>query len=242
MRVFVKGIGWVTPVGCGTGHSASCFPLAAGELVIPTRKDIFVESDKRFGRLDDFSRIGLAAITFCLRDAGLEEWHEKRPIGIVASSRAGCLQTDLAYLDTLLPEQGKLASPNLFAYTLPNCVLGEAALRHGLTGNCLVLGHEDPQLEATLRYAIEELCWSDQCGVLAGFCDVVASGDSPDLGALFILLTKDEGDSGYGVLELNDQQLTFSGQPVKGLAELLCRCLNLNQTDSRHKGTLSGSE
>ncbi len=228
MKACLKGIGWVTPAGFGQGRLGGSFPLQSGQLPIPTRKDLFAEIDKRFGRLDDFSRVGLGALTFCLRDAGVEAWSEKRPIGIIAASRAGCMATDLAYLETLQSEQGKLASPNLFAYTLPNCFLGEAALRHGLTGNCLVLSHHDPDLSRTLSYALEELAWSGQDGVLVGFCDVMAR-DSADLtGGLFLLLSKeDDENAGYGILELNEQQLTFAGEPIDGLADLLRRCLKL---------------
>ena len=139
MKAWINGIGWVTPAGYGQGRQVQSWPLVPGELKIPTRKDVFAQIDRRFGRLDDFSRIGLAAVTFCLRDGLAEEWQEKRPLGIVASSRYGCLQTDMDYLQTMIPQHGLLASPNLFAYTLPNCFLGEASLRFGLTGNSMII-------------------------------------------------------------------------------------------------------
>ena len=233
MKGWINGIGWVTPVGFGQGRQFQSQPLQPGELPIPTRKDVFTQIDRRFGRLDDFSRIGLAAVTFCLRDAGAEEWQQKRPLGIVAASRYGCLQTDLDYLQTLIPQQGKLASPNLFAYTLPNCFLGEAALRFGLTGNSMIINRRDPSQLAALKSGLEELAWSEQCGMLVGIVDLAppvelaASGDLP--GSLFLLLERDPRPElgSYGELELQQEQLCFNGERVEDLPQLIAACLKL---------------
>ena len=242
MKAWINGLGWLTPAGPGQGRQCQAQshqgqqsldqPLQRGELEVPTRKQVFAQVDRRFGRLDDFSRVGLAALAFCLRDGHAEEWQEKRPLGIVAASRYGCLQTDLAYLETMLPEGGRLASPNLFAYTLPNCFLGEAALRFGLTGNSMIINRSDPGRLESVRVGLEELAWSDQCGVLAGIADLMpppelAAGD--DLpGSLFLLLERQErsGFSSYGVIEEKNGQLYFEGGLVCTLQELVTACLN----------------
>ncbi|WP_020677813.1 beta-ketoacyl synthase N-terminal-like domain-containing protein [Geopsychrobacter electrodiphilus] len=239
MNAWINGIGWLTPAGLGMGRAATEQPLVAGELEIPTRKLIFSEVDRRFGRLDDFSRIGLAALAMCLRDAGAEDWQEKRPIGIIAASRYGCLATDIAYLKTMLPEGGKLASPNLFAYTLPNSFLGEAALRFGLTGTSLVLNRADNTRLESLRFALEELAWSDQQAVLAGICDlaqpdldvVAGRGDGDDLpGAVFLLLGREPGEQGtYGELKLDKGEVWFDGVRPADLAALIKACLATNR-------------
>lgn len=234
MKAWINSIGWVTAAGCGMGRNHRSLPLHSGALDIPTRKQIFSEPDKRFGRLDHFSRVGLGAITFCLRDAGEEAWTEKRPIGIVAASRFGCLATDLAYLETMLPDAGKLASPNLFAYTLPNCFLGEAALRFGLTGNSLILNQQDDSRLSAVRFALQELAWSDQQGMLAGICDLehpVASQNEEIPGSLFLLLGREPGQSiaPYGELALVDDQLFFDGEPVRDLPGLVAACLNVSK-------------
>lgn len=231
MKGWISGIGWVTPAGCGLGRENSQQPLCAGALEIPKRKQVFAKADMRFGRLDEFSRIGLAGIAFCLRDAGMEEWEEKRHIGIVAASRYGCLQTDLAYLDTLIPEEGKLASPNLFAYTLANSFLGEAALRFGLAGNTLVFNHADTTSLSPLCYALEELEWSGQQAIVTGICDLPAAegfattNETP--GSLFLLLSKQplRDSLPYGELELNDGMMFFKGERVSDLSNLVAMCL-----------------
>lgn len=231
MKAWVKGLGWLTPAGCGQGRQSRSQPLQTGELAIPQRKQIFVQIDRRFGRLDDFSRVGLAAVAFCLRDAGSEDWQQKRPLGVVAASRYGCLQTDLAYHQTLIPQQGALASPNLFAYTLPNCFLGEAALRFGLTGNSLIINRHDSTNLTPFKVGLEELAWSEQTGVLAGIVDLTpppelaTTGDLP--GSLFLLLEKDPhtGLGSYGELELREDGLFFDAEKVSDLHQLVAACL-----------------
>lgn len=231
MNAWIKGIGWVTPAGYGQGRQCQALPLQTGELQIPTRKQVFTQIDRRFGRLDDFSRVGLAAVAFCLRDADAESWQQKRPIGIVAASRYGCLQTDLDYHQTLIPQRGKLASPNLFAYTLPNCFLGEAALRFGLTGNSMITNRHDSTNLTPFKVGLEELTWSEQTGVLAGIVDLnpplelVTAGDLP--GSLFLLLEKDPhtGIGSYGELVMREEELFFDAEPVNDLPQLIAACL-----------------
>ncbi len=235
MKAWINGVGWMTAAGLGQGRDAKEQPFSPGSLEIPKRKQVFEKADMRFGRLDEFSRIGLAALAFCLRDAGQEAWDEKRSIGIVAASRYGCLQTDLSYLQTMFPDHGKLSSPNLFAYTLPNCFLGEAALRFGLAGNTLVLNQEDQTGLALLRFALEELSWSGQQGVLAGICDLSAPADfamgDECPGSLFLLLGKTPAVvfPSYGELTLRDNEILFAGTRVADLPSLVTACLAIKK-------------
>jgi 3-oxoacyl-[acyl-carrier-protein] synthase II len=233
MRAWINGIGWATPAGFGQGREFQSQPLRPGVLQIPTRKEVFAQSDRRFGRLDDFSRIGLAAATFCLRDGRAEDWQEKRSWGIIAASRYGCLQTDLAYLQTMMPEHGRLASPNLFAYTLPNSFLGEVALRFGLTGNSMIINRRDPSYLEPLKSGLEELAWSEQRGVLAGIVDLAppstlaANDDLP--GGLFLLLeSAPRADvCSYGVLELQGRAMALNAEAIDDLPQLVAACLKL---------------
>ncbi|WP_321366877.1 beta-ketoacyl synthase N-terminal-like domain-containing protein [uncultured Desulfuromusa sp.] len=231
MTGWINGIGWVTAAGCNCGRKTEEQPLLPGTLEIPKRKQVFEKPDMRFGRLDEFSRIGLAAIAFCLRDAGEETWSEKRPIGIVAASRYGCLQTDIAYLQTMLPENGKLASPNLFAYTLANSFLGEAALRFGLTGQTLVINQDDEKGLSAIHYALEELAWSEQQAILTGICDLnppqELSPENEYPGSLFFLLGREPSSSlpSYGKLELTGGEIFFSGARVADFRSLVAKCL-----------------
>ncbi len=227
MTGWITGIGWVNGDGCGHGRAAQAAPCWTATVSVPTRRQVFAKADLRFGRLDDFSRVGLAAIACCLRDAGLEQWQHKRAIGIVAATRKGCLTTDLAYLDTLLASGGALASPNLFAYTLPNCFLGEAALRFGLVGNSLIINQSPRNDLEVLRYALQELSWScGQQGVLAGFCDVPPPDEKERAGALFVMIeaTADTGTAPYGRLDLQGDRLVFNGRAMPDVDALVAAC------------------
>ncbi len=239
MKTWINGIGYVTAggfgVGLGTDLSAGSKILQPGEVEIPQRKEIFSGPDRRYGRLDQFSRLGLAALTFCLRDAKEEEYTHKRAIGVVSASRYGCLHTDLDYLDTMLPDEGKFASPNLFAYTLPNSFLGEAALRFGLSGTTLVLNHADSSGLAALSYALEELTWNEECvGICAGVSDLPPVPELKEAGAcygsVFFLLQKAPSAHGtsYGTLELEDGQLRCNATNVATLTAVLQSCVPQN--------------
>lgn len=226
----IIGLGWVSPGGSGPAGAAPGF-ATTGPLPEIARRDLFVEPDRRFGRLDAFSRLGLAAVTFALRDAGLEAWQEKRPIGVIAATRFGCLATDVDYFDTVIPELGKLASPNLFAYTLPNSFLGEVALRFGLTGTSFIVSGDAPGCLSPLPLALESLALGEEELVLAGCCDLpvpddIALAATEPVGALFAVLTRQAGN-GYGTL-LQDENgaLHFAGAPLgawQDLATHACR-------------------
>lgn len=223
MTGWISGLGWVAAAGCGHVRTAKSAPIWNDRLVIPARKDLFAQADLRFGRLDGFSRTGLAAITMCLRDAGREEWQDKRAIATLAVTRSGCLQTDLDYLATV---DSKLASPNLFAYTLPNCFLGEAALRFGLSGNSLILQQDGGSEVDVLCRGLEELAWSHCSGVLAGFCEVPVAGlASPPsgYGSLFVLIegTPDSQAGCYGKLNFEGNRLFFNDIPLMHFNDLL---------------------
>ncbi len=195
-KCVISGCGWVS-VGCGgngmgMGFGSGFGKFTAGELAPVQRKEVFAKADRSFGRMDQFSRLGLAAITLALRDAGLEQWQEKRPIGVLAETASGCLYTDGDYFATVIPEQGTFASPQLFAYTLSNTFLGEAALRFGLTGNCQVInsggdGGADNNL-TVIQTAIESIIWGEDEKMVAGYCDLTTVGALGAPGAFFLVL------------------------------------------------------
>jgi 3-oxoacyl-[acyl-carrier-protein] synthase II len=228
----VSGAGWVTAAGPGQGRHGGNLRVPPGPLPRLARRDVFPEPNPRFGRLPEYSRVGLAAVAFALRDAGLERWEEKRPIGIVASTRLGCASVDVEYFGTVLQEEGKLASPNLFAYTLPTCFLGEAAIQFGLTGPTWVVNDASADDLGAVRTAVEHLAWGE-CGVLvAGHIDLPPGpplpGTASAAGALFLVLERraDSAGTPYGTVGLSDDgTVTHAGAPVAGLADLVQSCL-----------------
>ncbi|MDX2440765.1 MAG: hypothetical protein QNK40_09460 [Desulfobacterales bacterium] len=86
MIASVTGIGWITAAGMECGRKADSFSMPTGNLPKITGTVVFGKPYKHFGRMDEYSRLGLAAIAFALKDAGLEKWKKKRDIGIIAST------------------------------------------------------------------------------------------------------------------------------------------------------------
>src|SRR5210317_307289 len=140
---FITGIGWISAHNKGSGRKNDAFKMAQGRLPALARNTVFKTAYPRFSRMDAFSKLGVSAAGLALQDAGLNEWRSKREVGIVVATFYGCLQTDLDYFETVLPADGAFASPALFSYTLPNCFLGEAAARFGLTGPGYVVSQQN---------------------------------------------------------------------------------------------------
>lgn len=237
LSAHLTGIGWVTTQGFGWGGQGGAFALSPGEPPTLSRAEVFPQPDRRFGRMDPFSRLGLAAVTFALRDAGLEVWREKRPIGLIAATAYGCLATDRDYFATVIPDGGALASPQLFAYTLSNTFLGEAALRFGLTGEALVVSEPSPGGLAPLGLALENLAWNGACAMVAGLCDLAPSEGIPTVpglppGAVFIVLERDRRAEApdYGELRRDEKGgYRLNGAPVATMVDLVTRGLMGNK-------------
>lgn len=229
MDAYLTGIGWVTGAGLGWGSQGGDCTLPNLPLPPLTRKDVFPEPNQRFGRMSDYAKLGLAAVAFALRDAGLEEWANKRPIGVVASTRLGCLATDMEYHRTVLLNGGGLASPNLFAYTLANCFLGDAAIQFGLTGSLFVINETGADGLDSLRLALEALELGDAETMLAGICDLsvpdsYAGSIELEPGAVFLVLTAKPSapPAHYGTVSLGDDgRLLYNGVQTSRLIELV---------------------
>jgi 3-oxoacyl-[acyl-carrier-protein] synthase II len=228
----LTGVGWVTDAGMGMGRGRHVFETTPGELPPITRKQVFDEPYPHFGRMDDLSRLGLAAIGFALKDAGLADWTTYRDIGIVAVSVCGCLRTDMDYYDTVMPEDGLLASPALFSYTLPNCFLGEAAVCFGLTGTGYVINEAAPSGMASLCAGLETIADGESDTMICGACDlkcpsgIPREGTGPAGAVFFVLETLPRSrPSPYGDLRLdNGGTVSFNGNRIHTLIQLARAC------------------
>jgi len=241
VKVFVTGIGWAGAAGMGTGRGSTPFALPPGDLPPISRQEVFAEPDSRFGRLDAFSRLALAGVALALRDAGIEKWTEPRAVGIAASTTYGCTGTDLDYLATLGAAPG-LASPQLFAYTLPNVFLGEAAIRFGLTGPTVIVSDEEGTGAAALETALDYVAGGGGTA-LAGICDLARPTRLPERaesppGALFLVLERRPTREPLGALSARGRP----GHPddthdLRALAGRLCTGNRVNRPDSCFHGT-----
>ncbi|RMD75727.1 MAG: hypothetical protein D6820_14120, partial [Lentisphaerae bacterium] len=99
MKLHIHGIGWIygDRFAPGIPEEEGVFSSCGQPVTPPPRRALFSSYDKRFGRLDTFSKAGLTAAAMAFRDAGLAPTKEKRDIGIIAATVFGSVFTDLEY-------------------------------------------------------------------------------------------------------------------------------------------------
>ena len=218
-------------MGCGRDHESFTMPWGPLPKINPL--DMFKKPYPNFRRMDKYSRLGLTAVAFALIDAGLSEWTQERNIGIIASTVYGCLETDVDYYKTVIPDRGSNASPALFSYTLANSYLGEVAIRYGLTGTNYVITEQHPTGLAGLQTALDHISRGDMEKCLAGVCDVGCPqifgkpGKVPP-GAVFFMIEKSFARriSSYGELSMDEKgNIIYNGSETKDLATLVQKCL-----------------
>lgn len=194
--ISVRGIGWLAggEYGCiGRGERSR---LADSDLAgAGSRKGFFTHPFKSFGRLDRLSRMTAAGISLALRDGAIGYSPEqKQDIGIIGTSSAGSLATDLLFFRDYVECGRKLARGGLFIYTLPSSPLGEAAIHFGLRGPLFYLASGNASAGAVFDAAEVLLLQEEAEAMLAG---VAGEG-----AALFCLLTKDGGAAGRRLCDL----------------------------------------
>jgi len=223
---FLAGMGWVNSAGFGVGRGDEAFSWGIGDLPPIRRPQIFSDPHPHFGRLDRYSRLGIAAIALALRDAGMEQADLRgRSAALIASTVYGCLETDISFLDSARSEGGRDASPHLFAYTLSSTFLGEAALEFGFTGATYVVNEAPLTGSTALRMSAESIMEEESEIVATGVCDLGPSpllmADNAPSGALFFILTQAScAGLPYGRLSIRGKDLLFEGEPVKNMIEL----------------------
>ena len=233
----ITGVGWVNSAGTGQGRQSIFHPGSSEGGLKFSAKDIFDKPVPRYGRMDEYSRLGLTAIALALKDAELDQWTEMRNFAIIASTVYGCLQTDAEYYDTVRPQGGRLASPNLFAYTLSNTFLGEVSIYFGLTGAAFIIHELSLSGLSGLRLAMDSISRQDCEAVIVGICD---AGPPQSLGLtgraipgalFFVLQAESKGqDSSYGALAQNKRgAIVFDGKKIEDLHDLAERCTQKNE-------------
>ncbi len=195
VNVLVTGCGWISAVNSGRGADRQKPIWDVGTPTVPAAILNSLKGGPRFGRLDLFSRIGVAAVGLALEDAGY--FPKTMPtaeasIALISATTSSCGLTDRDFYRTVHEEPG-LASPGLFVYTLATSFLGEAALRFSLTGASLAVIEPLPQADTALKLAVAELITGDDEIVVTGVCNLFAQDSvAPRLsGALFLVLEKE---------------------------------------------------
>ena len=190
----ITGGGWITSSGVGQVNKGDSFFMSKDPLPPLRRELCSLEPDPRWGRLDRYSKVGLISASLAIQDAGLDTGAEPTETAIIVSTFNGSMEVDHKYYETVLPQKGLLASPNLFAYTLPNCMLGEIAIRYGLTGPAMVVSQLADDMLNGIHYGAQCLYSGLSKQVVAGYCNVECGLDQIDTkfwpGAVFFVMKK----------------------------------------------------
>ncbi len=225
--ISVAGVGWVSWQGYGQGPVKHIGDMSERRLPDIPWTALFDTPDRQFGRMDAYSRIGLAAAVFAMKDARFRIL-DNRIKGIVAVTQTGCLRSDADYFRTVLDGRGITASPTLFAYTLPTSLIGEIAIRLGITGPGFVIQQDTLSGHAGLDLAVDILESNEADAMLVGHCDIgppdaIQTGEpGSDLPALFFVLRKDDSlEPGYGILSVTSHGMSFGNRVVSGHIDLL---------------------
>ena len=99
----------------------------------------------KFHKMDNLAKLGFLAAEYLLVG---QDFRGSRA-GIILANATSSLDTDLRHEAQL--RQG-LASPALFVYTLPNIVVGELCIRHGITGESLLFVTENYDATPQVAY------------------------------------------------------------------------------------------
>jgi 3-oxoacyl-(acyl-carrier-protein) synthase len=159
------------------------------EPLIPNYSDLFTEPLQRYGRFDNYTKIGCSAVALALKDAGLYSTDKKRSFGLIISSVYESYKTDIEYYKTTIENSGTFTSPNLFSYTLPGIVLGECAAYFKLTGPTFCVGENGEFGESALKAACLMLDSGETETVIAGWLDYPPDNIKAYRGAVFVVLT-----------------------------------------------------
>lgn len=216
----IAGGGWVTASGTGQINNGDGFSMPEGPLV-PLRREMCSSApDPRWGRLDRYSKAGLIGASLAIKDAGLASGAEPTETAIIVSTFNGSIEVDHKYYETVLPQGGLLASPNLFAYTLPNCMLGEIAIRYGFTGPAMVVSQPTADMLNGVLFGAQCLYSGLSKKVVAGYCNVECGLDPINTGfrpgAVFLVMREAAEPSSLAYDGIN---LLYQGNVITNLFE-----------------------
>ena len=149
-RVFVTGIGWITPHGddVAAGFARLCagesavrhdpipgWPDAAGPLLARARWDPGVLTPAQTVAMDPVAQMGLLAGTRAIERAGLAAHH---PALVSAGVHVGCGLGGASTLDEgfarYYARQLRTARPTSVARIMPNATAGHLSMAFGITG------------------------------------------------------------------------------------------------------------
>ena len=164
MRLFISGVGTVTPAGLGLDALRTALVDGVPRTAEEVRAGEFVElgrvgrlQDKasaalyrRWGQLDSYSRYGFVSARQALEDGGFGGEVDRAAIGVLLGTAFGCMEENQKF-DRFVIDDGKLigASPLVFKGTVDNAPAGWVSVAFKLKGpNATFVSGDGAALEA----------------------------------------------------------------------------------------------
>ena len=173
--------------------------------------------------MDLYSKAGVAAIAFALRDAGMVRTIDSPLTSLIASTTHGCLATDIDYAKTIAIQP----DPHLFAYTLPSTFLGEASVEFHITGPTVLFTERKLDGKMVLVNALDMISTGAARLAIAGIIDqntpLRSDAKSGFTGALFLVVSPEACGRSYGLLEYSVSGIAFAGRPISHIADVASR-------------------
>jgi hypothetical protein len=154
---------------------------SGAEFLIEAYKTLEINYPK-FYKMDNLSKLAILAVEVLLKDIKLTEKYKASEIAVIASCANSSLDADIRYQASI----SEAPSPSLFVYTLPNVMIGEICIRHGIKGenSCFISKEFDADFQTD--YVNGLLDGGNAEVALSGWADYLKGG----MDAFFMLVEK----------------------------------------------------
>jgi len=188
-RIAVTGIGVVAPGAIGVDAFRSLLGAGTTAATEVDRFDTSALGSHRAALLRDFkakdfipamkirrmnnlSRMGLAAAKLAVADARLEAAGFARPeVGVAIGTAFGPVQTSIEYLREYMEKGAALAPPQLFAESVANAPGSHIAIEHGFEGFNVTFTQRESSTMTALMFACGQLLKGTAKAAICGGVD-----------------------------------------------------------------------
>lgn len=137
---------------------------------IRERYRALADPNMKFSKMDDLCK--LAYVASCELLAGRRPDCPAERIGVVLANRNASLDSDMRHQAVIDADDGSGASPAVFVYTLPNIMLGQIAIKHGLKGESTFFAFPDKSCNFIRKYAEGLIAQGRMDAVVWGWCEL----------------------------------------------------------------------
>lgn len=174
-------------------------PSLPFDAFIRERYRALADPNMKFSKMDDLCK--LAYVASCELLSGHRPDCPAERIGVVMANRSASLDSDRRHQAIIDAGDGCGVSPAVFVYTLPNIMLGQVAIKHGLKGESTFFAFPDKSSNFIREYAASLIAEGRMDAVLWGWCEF--DGGSYDCE---LTLTEKTGQDTMEDLELQLKQ------------------------------------